>query len=82
MDSQKGVVALAVPLLLLIIAAAIYIVISQGILKTSLQSIPNIPGISKKEPTVSLQTQFENPFDKETQFKNPFSKYKNPFDGL
>lgn len=37
---------------------------------------------SKKEPTVSLQTQYKNPFDKSAQYVNPFAQYKNPFDAL
>ncbi|MDP3733400.1 MAG: hypothetical protein Q8Q91_02550 [Candidatus Daviesbacteria bacterium] len=77
--NQKGVIALAAPLLLLlIIAAVLYILISQKIIKNPLKSLPGI----QKEPTVSLQTQYQNPFDKNTQYVNPFSKYKNPFDQL
>ena len=39
-------------------------------------------GLSKKssEPTVTLQTVVQNPFDKNSQYVNPFSGYKNPFD--
>lgn len=76
--SQKGVVALAIPLLfLLIIAAVIFILISQGVIKKS--TLPQLPG-AKKEPTVNLQTQYQNPFD--GKFVNPFAGYKNPFDAL
>lgn len=32
-----------------------------------------------KEPTVALQTSYENPFDKKTQYVNPFEENKNPF---
>lgn len=79
--NQKGVIALAVPLLFLLIAAVlVFILISQGIVKIPLKNI-NLPGV-KKEPTVSLQTQYQNPFDKNAQYVNPFSEYKNPFDNL
>lgn len=77
---EKGVVHLAVPLLLLLAAAAaIFILVSSGILKG-----PKLPGLpsQKKEPTVSLQKQYQNPFDKNAQYVNPFSSYKNPFDVL
>lgn len=77
---EAGVVALAVPLLLLlIIGAVVLILISQGIIKTS--GLPKLPGV-KKEPTVYLQNQYKNPFDKNAQYVNPFSQYKNPFDAL
>lgn len=78
--NQKGVVALAVPLLLLfIVAAVVFVLVSSGIIKTT--RLPSLPG-QKKEPTVSLQNQYKNPFDKGTQYVNPFSGYKNPFDIL
>ena len=79
--SQKGVVVLAVPLLiLLVIGAVVFILISQGILKIPLQNV-NLP-ILKQEPKVTLQTQYLNPFDKNAQYVNPFAGYKNPFDFL
>lgn len=76
---EAGVIALAVPLLLLVIVAvAVYVLISIGIIQNPLpkQLLPS------KEPTVELQKQYQNPFDKNTQYVNPFSKYKNPFDSL
>lgn len=78
--NQKGVIALAAPLLiLLIIAVILATAYSLGFIKIS--SLPKLPG-QKKEPTVSLQKQYQNPFDKNSQFVNPFSSYKNPFDEL
>lgn len=78
--NQKGVVHLAVPLLLLVIAAAaFFILVSAGVLKGP--KLPTLPSL-KKEPTVSLQKQYQNPFDKNSQYVNPFSQYKNPFDAL
>lgn len=35
----------------------------------------------KQEPKVSLQTKYDNPFDKKAQYVNPFGQ-KNPFDQL
>lgn len=73
---ETGVVTLAVPMLLLvIIAAVVFILISQGIVKNPLIT-------SSKQPSVSLQKQYQNPFDKSAQYVNPFSSYKNPFDLL
>lgn len=79
--NQKGVIALSIPLLLLIIAAAvIFILVSQGLIKNPLQTLP-LPG-QKKEPTVTLQNQYQNPFDKSSGYRNPFSEYTNPFDAV
>ncbi len=79
--NQKGVIALAAPIiLLLVVGAVVFILISQGLIKNPLKSI-SLPGQSK-EPTVSLQKQYQNPFDKSAQYVNPFASYKNPFDLL
>ncbi len=75
--NQKGVVALAVPLLLLLAAAAVIFIFLSGVLKKT--TLPSLPG-QKKEPTVQLQTRYQNPF--EGKFVNPFAGYKNPFDTL
>ena len=32
--------------------------------------------------SVTLETEYNNPFDKKTQYVNPFAKNKNPFDEL
>lgn len=76
---ERGVVAL-IPLTLLIIVLALifYVLLSQGIIKSPVK----LPGVKKTEPTVSLQTQYANPFDKNSQYVNPFASYKNPFDAL
>ncbi len=79
--NQRGVIALAAPILmLLIIAVVVFTLISQGLIKNPLKSV-TLPGQSK-EPTVSLQKQYQNPFDKSAQYVNPFSEYQNPFDSL
>ena len=76
---QKGAITLVVPLLLLIIiAAVIFVLFSQGLFKNPLSKIPILP--QSKESTVSLQKQYQNPFDKSVQYVNPFSEFKNPFD--
>lgn len=81
-SSEKGVVALAVPLLLIIIiAAAVFLLISQGIIKNPFQQLTqNVLAPAKKQPSVSLQKQYQNPFDKSAQYVNPFAEFKNPFD--
>lgn len=64
------------PLLLLVVVGAVLLLvylISQGTLK--------LPG-AKRQPSVELQTQYQNPFEKAAQYVNPFSGYKNPFDAL
>lgn len=82
-NNQKGVIHLVVPLLLLLIFAAIIFGLAAiGILRMPLKSLPALPGVKKQEPTVTLQKQYQNPFDKNTQYINPFSSYKNPFDTL
>lgn len=78
--NQKGAIALVVPLVLLvIIAAVIFILISQGIIKLPSKLAPGLAG-KNQEPTVALQTQYQNPF--EGKFVNPFAGYKNPFDAI
>lgn len=80
MTNQKGVIALAMPfLLLLIIVAVFFILILKGIIKFPQKLVPGLPGTAS-EPTVSLQTKYDNPF--EGKFVNPFAGYKNPFDAL
>lgn len=80
MNTQKGVIHLVVPLLLLlVIGAGVYILISLGVIKNPLKNIPIIGNIGTKEAAVKLKTEYKNPFDKKTQFVNPFDKYKNPF---
>ncbi len=82
MNNQKGVLHLVLPLVLLFITGAvIFGLITFGIIKIPSKLLPSLPGI-KKEPTVSLQKQYQNPFDKSAQYVNPFSSYKNPFDSL
>ena len=41
-----------------------------------------LTNLTKKETQIELQTQYQNPFDKDSQYVNPFSVYKNPFDQL
>lgn len=79
---QRGIIALSVPLLLIVIGAVLVVIlISTGIIKNPLpKQIQQL--IPAKEPTVSLQKQYQNPFDKGAQYVNPFTKYKNPFDAL
>lgn len=80
MKSQKGVIHLVVPLLLLLIIGAVaFVVISQGFIKNPFKNIPIIGKIGVKEPTVSVKSEYKNPFKKETQYVNPFETYKNPF---
>lgn len=75
MHCQKGVVALIAPLFLLIAGVAFFfILVSLGVITNPLKTT--------KEPTVTLQKQYDNPLDKSSQFVNPFSSYQNPFDSL
>lgn len=79
--NQKGAIALVAPILLvLIIVAIVFILISQGFIKNPFKSF-SLPTV-KKEPAVSLQKRYQNPFDKSAQYVNPFSEFKNPFDLL
>lgn len=78
---QKGVIHLALPLLIIIILIALFLLVASGVIKNPLKSL-SLPLTDKKEPTVSLQTGYKNPFDKTAQYVNPFSVYKNPFDAL
>lgn len=72
---ENGLAHIVVILLVAALLALAYL-IWQGKVKTPLTS-PN-----KQEPNVSLQTIYDNPFDKNAQYVNPFDTYKNPFDSL
>ncbi|MBI4059142.1 hypothetical protein HY404_02795 [Candidatus Microgenomates bacterium] len=74
--NERGIVTLIPLLLLLLAVVVIYLLVSGGIIKNL-----NLPGL-KKEAKVELQTQYQNPFDKDAQYVNPFASYKNPFDQL
>jgi len=76
-NTQKGVIHLAVPLLLLLI-------IGGGVFLLSYFSIIKIPALPflnlfQKKASVELKKDYKNPFNKETQYVNPFETYKNPF---
>ena len=34
------------------------------------------------QSTVTLKSEYKNPFDSNTQYANPFAQYKNPFDSI
>lgn len=75
MNENRGfahVLVLVLVLLVLVGAVGYYLLMTKGTI--------NIPFMPAQKATVSLQTQYENPFDKNTQYANPFSQYKNPFD--
>ncbi|MBI2595812.1 hypothetical protein HYW46_03730 [Candidatus Daviesbacteria bacterium] len=76
MGKQKGVIHLALPLLLLLVIAG-SLLIYFGFINNPFK---NLPGLSKKQsPKVTLKTGYRNPFNKDTQYLNPFQAYKNPF---
>lgn len=70
---------------------------TRGLIKIPGQSEPNpspivqIPNPSPQsfnessnsaDPTVTLKTEYSNPFDTNTQYSNPFDNTQNPFDSL
>lgn len=74
MNNQKGVIHLALPLLLLL-AAGLFALVYFGVIKNPLKNLK----IGQSGPKVELKTEYKNPFKKETQYVNPFETYKNPF---
>ena len=73
--NQKGVVHLVLPLFLLLAVAGFVALIYFGVIKNPFKSIPFL----QKGPSVSIKTEYANPFKKETQYVNPFESDKNPF---
>lgn len=74
---EAGVAHLLLPIIiLLIIGVVVYFLFSQGIIKNPFQNL-KLPG--QGGPSVSLKSEYNNPFDKNTQYVNPFEGYKNPF---
>lgn len=49
--------------------------------KTAVQQ--QVPTLTPS-PTIPIETQYENPFDKNAQYENPFSEsgYENPFESI
>lgn len=66
---------LIVSLVLVIVVVSFFTLAYFKFIKTPLQNLP----LLKKEPKVSIKTEYKNPFDKKTQYVNPFETYKNPF---
>lgn len=75
--NQQGVTHLILLLLVVIVVAAAFF-IYKGLLKNSGGNLVK----TSKQPSVTLQTKYDNPFDKNSQYVNPFSSYKNPFNDL
>lgn len=74
--NNKGVIHLALPLLLvLVVGAAAFILVTLGVIKNPLKNL----NLFQKGPKVEVKTEYKNPFDKKTQYVNPFETYKNPF---
>lgn len=72
MNNQKGVIHLALPLILLLIVAVVALIFF-GVIKNPFKNL------FQQGPKVNLKTEYKNPFKQETQYVNPFEKYKNPF---
>lgn len=73
-NRQRGVIHLALPLLLLLVlGAGLFILISLGVIQNPLKNL------FQKGLKVTPKTEYQNPFKKETQYVNPFETYKNPF---
>lgn len=75
MQNQKGVIHLALPLLLLLAVAGSVALIYFGVIKNPFKNL----NLFQKGPKVEVKTEYKNPFKKETQYVNPFETYKNPF---
>lgn len=77
---EKGLAPLVLIVLVAVVVVLVVVLVRAGTVK--LPSSVQVPGLTQqgKEPTVSLQTQYQNPFD--GKFVNPFAGYKNPFDAL
>lgn len=70
--SSAGLSVLPVLILALVLGAGLYFLITAGVISNPFT----------KKAKVQLQTQYQNPFDKNAQYVNPFATYKNPFDTL
>lgn len=74
-NNKSKVIRFGVPIavLLIIVLIGVLLAYSKGV------PLPSQLVFQKKQPTVTLKTEYNNPFNKETQYVNPFEKYKNPF---
>jgi len=74
-NNQKGVIHLALPLVLLLaIGAGIFALFYFGVIKNPFSNLK----LGQAGPKVELKEEYKNPFKKETQYVNPFGN-KNPF---
>ncbi|TSC85981.1 MAG: hypothetical protein G01um10147_1048 [Microgenomates group bacterium Gr01-1014_7] len=72
--NNRGVIHLALPVILLLIAAVVALIFF-GVIKNPLKNLK----LGQAGPKVDLKKEYKNPFKQETQYVNPFETYKNPF---
>lgn len=72
--NKKRVVILLVAFFVLVLVVGGALILF-GVIKNPIGNLP----LLQKGPKVSIETEYQNPFDKETQYVNPFQGYKNPF---
>lgn len=72
---KSKVIRFGVPIMVLLIIVLV------GVLLAYSKGVVQLPSqlVFQKKPTVTLKTEYNNPFNKEVQYVNPFEKYKNPF---
>lgn len=76
MFNQKGVVHLLLPVLIVLIVAALAVYF---IFFNKSFTIPGLSNLGKQEPKIAVKSEYKNPFKKENQYVNPFDEYKSPF---
>lgn len=74
-DGFAHLFLILVGLVLLVGAGVVIFLVSQGRV-----SLPGGPQAAR--PSVSLKTEYKNPFAKESQYVNPFDEFKSPFVNL
>lgn len=82
MGKQKGISGILIIILLAALAAVALLVLSNNLTLPQLDQAKVDRSVAPQEAQVTLQSKYQNPFDKNTQYTNPFSDYKNPFDQL
>ncbi len=80
---EKGNVLPLMLVVLLLILVVVGVVLWKNFYPTS--NVANQPATSIptiRPATVTLKSDYSNPFDNKTQYSNPFADYNNPFDGV
>ena len=82
-NTQKGIVHLVVPIVIIILlAVTAFVLFRVGVIKTKKEGSLTYTTSTGEKGTIEMKSEYENPFDEKASYSNPFEDKKNPFDYL